>query len=309
MKIFTSITELIGKTPLLELSNIEKELGLKARILAKIERNNPSGSVKDRASLAMIEDAEKKGLIKEGATLIEPTSGNTGIGIAAVAAAKGYKAIMVMPESMSLERRKLIRAYGAEIVLTPAKEGMAGSVAKAKALQQEIPNSFIPSQFDNPANVEAHYQTTGPEIYEDTDGNVDLFVAGFGTGGTVSGIGTCLKEKNPNIKIIGVEPASSPLVSLGQAGPHKIQGIGANFVPGNLNRAILDEVMAINDEEAFEFARLVARKEGLLVGISSGAALAAAIALAKREENEGKTIVTLFPDGGDRYLSTTLFEE
>lgn len=309
MKIFTSITELIGKTPLMELTNIEKELGLKAKILAKIERNNPSGSVKDRASLAMIEDAEKKGLIKEGATLIEPTSGNTGIGIAAVAASKGYKAIMVMPESMSLERRKLIRAYGAEIVLTPAREGMAGSVAKAKALQQEIPNSFIPSQFDNPANVEAHYQTTGPEIYEDTDGNVDLFVAGFGTGGTVSGIGTYLKEKNPNIKIIGVEPASSPLVSLGQAGPHKIQGIGANFVPDNLNRAILDEVMAIHDEEAFDYARLVARKEGLLVGISSGAALAAAIALAKREENEGKTIVTLFPDGGDRYLSTTLFDE
>ena len=307
MRIYRRSYELIGKTPLLELSNIEKELGLKARLIAKIERNNPSGSVKDRVAYAMIENALARGGIKEGATLIEPTSGNTGIGIASVAAAMGFKAILVMPDTMSVERRKIIAAYGAEIVLTPGKEGMAGSIAKAEELAKEIPNSFIPSQFDNPDNPNAHYRTTGPEIYEDTDGEVDIVVGGIGTGGTISGIGKAIKEKKPTLVVVGVEPASSPVLTKREKGPHRIQGIGAGFVPKNLDRSLLDEVLPVEDEDAFEMARLVGKKEGILVGISSGAALSAAIEVAKRKENEGKMIVVIFPDGGDRYFSTPLF--
>ena len=309
MKIYRSAAEMIGHTPLLELCNLEKELGLKARILAKIESRNPSGSVKDRIALAMVEAAEKEGLIAPGATLIEPTSGNTGIGLASVAASKGYHAILVMPETMSIERRRIIKAYGAEIVLTPGKEGMAGTLKKAEELHKEIPNSFIPSQFDNPANPMKHELTTGPEIYEDTDGEVDILVAGIGTGGTISGIGRYLKEKKPGVSVVGVEPASSPLITKGYAGPHKIQGIGANFLPKNLDESILDATIDIKDEDAFEYAKLVGKKEGVLIGISAGAALSAAVGLAKKTENEGKTIVVIFPDGGDRYFSTPLFED
>ena len=309
MKIYRSAAEMIGHTPLLELCNLEKELGLKARILAKIESRNPSGSVKDRIALAMVEAAEKEGLIAPGATLIEPTSGNTGIGLASVAASKGYHAILVMPETMSIERRRIIKAYGAEIVLTPGKEGMAGTLKKAEELHKEIPNSFIPSQFDNPANPMKHELTTGPEIFEDTDGEVDILVAGIGTGGTISGIGRYLKEKKPGVSVVGVEPASSPLITKGYAGPHKIQGIGANFLPKNLDESILDATIDIKDEDAFEYAKLVGKKEGVLIGISAGAALSAAVGLAKKTENEGKTIVVIFPDGGDRYFSTPLFED
>lgn len=309
MKIYRSAYELIGRTPLLELRNIEKEFGLSCKLLAKVESRNPSGSVKDRIALAMIEEAEKQGIIAPGATLIEPTSGNTGIGLASVAASKGYHAILVMPETMSIERRRIIKAYGAEIVLTPGKDGMAGTVAKAKELQASIPNSFIPSQFDNPANPKAHILATGPEIYDDTDGDVDILVAGIGTGGTVSGIGSYLKDKKPSVRVIGVEPASSPLLTEGKAGPHKIQGIGANFVPENLDRSVLDEILPIKDEDAFALAKLVGKKEGILVGISSGAALSAAVLIGKRKENENKTIVVIFPDGGDRYFSTPLFED
>lgn len=309
MKIYRSAAEMIGHTPLLELCNLEKELGLKARILAKIESRNPSGSVKDRIALAMVESAEKEGLIAPGATLIEPTSGNTGIGLASVAASKGYRAILVMPETMSIERRRIIKAYGAEIVLTPGKEGMAGTLKKAEELHKEIPNSFIPSQFDNPANPLKHELTTGPEIYEDTDGEVDILVAGIGTGGTISGIGRYLKEKKPGVSVVGVEPASSPLLTKGYAGPHKIQGIGANFLPKNLDESLLDATIDVKDEDAFEYAKLVGKKEGVLIGISAGAALSAAVELAKKKENEGKTIVVIFPDGGDRYFSTPLFED
>jgi len=309
MKIYRSAAEMIGHTPLLELCNLEKEFGLKARILAKIESRNPSGSVKDRIALAMVESAEKEGLIAPGATLIEPTSGNTGIGLASVAASKGYHAILVMPETMSIERRRIIKAYGAEIVLTPGKEGMAGTLKKAEELHKEIPNSFIPSQFDNPANPLKHELTTGPEIYEDTDGEVDILVAGIGTGGTISGIGRYLKEKKPGVSVVGVEPASSPLLTKGYAGPHKIQGIGANFLPKNLDESILDATIDVKDEDAFEYAKLVGKKEGVLIGISAGAALSAAVELAKKAENEGKTIVVIFPDGGDRYFSTPLFED
>lgn len=309
MRIYSSAYEMIGDTPLLELRNIEKEFGLSARILAKVESRNPSGSVKDRVALAMIEQAEKDGLIKPGATLIEPTSGNTGIGLASVAASKGYHAILVMPETMSIERRRIIKAYGAEIVLTPGKEGMAGTLKKAEELHASIPNSFIPSQFDNPANPRKHTLTTGPEIYRDTDGMVDVLVAGIGTGGTVSGTGAYLKEKKPSVKVVGVEPASSPLLTKGEAGPHKIQGIGANFVPKNLDRSLLDEIIPVADEDAFAYAKMVSKREGILVGISSGAALSAAVSLAKKKEYEGKMIVVIFPDGGDRYFSTPLFEE
>ena len=309
MKIYRSAAEMIGHTPLLELCNLEKELGLKARILAKIESRNPSGSVKDRIALAMVEAAEKEGLIAPGATLIEPTSGNTGIGLASVAASKGYRAILVMPETMSIERRRIIKAYGAEIVLTPGKEGMAGTLKKAEELHEEIPNSFIPSQFDNPANPMKHELTTGPEIFEDTDGKVDILVAGIGTGGTISGVGRYLKENKPSVAIVGVEPASSPLITKGYAGPHKIQGIGANFLPKNLDESILDATIDVKDEDAFEYAKLVGKKEGVLIGISAGAALCAAAQLAKKTENEGKTIVVIFPDGGDRYFSTPLFED
>ena len=309
MKIYHSAAEMIGHTPLLELRNIEKELGLKARLLAKIESRNPSGSIKDRIALAMVEQAEKDGLIAPGATLIEPTSGNTGIGLASVAASKGYRAILVMPETMSIERRRIIKAYGAEIVLTPGKEGMAGTLKKAEELRREIPNSFIPSQFDNPANPMKHELTTGPEIFEDTDGEVDILVAGIGTGGTISGIGRYLKENKPSVAVVGVEPASSPLITKGYAGPHKIQGIGANFLPKNLDESILDATIDVKDEDAFEYAKLVGKKEGVLIGISAGAALCAAVELAKKKENEGKTIVVIFPDGGDRYFSTPLFED
>ena len=309
MKVYRSAAEMIGHTPLLELCNLEKELGLKARVLAKIESRNPSGSVKDRIALAMVEAAEKEGLIAPGATLIEPTSGNTGIGLASVAASKGYRAILVMPETMSIERRRIIKAYGAEIVLTPGKEGMAGTLKKAEELHKEIPNSFIPSQFDNPANPMKHELTTGPEIYEDTDGEVDILVAGIGTGGTISGIGRYLKEKKPGVSVVGVEPASSPLITKGYAGPHKIQGIGANFLPKNLDESLLDATIDVKDEDAFEYAKLVGKKEGVLIGISAGAALSAAVTLAKKAENEGKTIVVIFPDGGDRYFSTPLFED
>ena len=306
-KIYTSADQLIGRTPLLELTNIEKAEHLEATILAKLEYLNPAGSVKDRIAKGIIDDAEKSGALKPGATLIEPTSGNTGIGLASVAAARGYRLIIVMPDSMSVERRQLIKAYGAELVLSEGAKGMAGAVEKARELAAQIPGSFIPGQFTNPANPKTHFETTGPEIYEDTDGKVDLFVAGVGTGGTVTGVGEYLKSKNPQTTIVAVEPAGSPLLSQGKAGPHKIQGIGANFVPQVLNTQVYDEVIPVADADAFAAGRLVGHKEGVLVGISSGAALWAAMTLAKRPENKGKTIVVLFPDTGDRYLSTPLF--
>ena len=308
MKIAKSAYQLIGHTPMLELSHLEKEFNLQAHLIAKLESKNPGGSVKDRVALNMIEAAEKQGTIKPGATLIEPTSGNTGIGIAAVAASKGYKAILVMPETMSIERRRIIQAYGAEIVLTEGAKGMNGAIEKANELAASIPNSLIPGQFVNPANPEIHYQTTGPEIYQDCDGKIDYFVAGVGTGGTITGVGKYLKEQNPNIKIIAVEPSGSPVLSKGIKGPHKIQGIGAGFVPEVLDTKIYDEVIAIDDDGAFKYGKLVGKKEGVLIGISGGAALCAAIQIAKRPEAKGKNIVVLFPDGGDRYFSTPLFE-
>ena len=306
-KIYTSADQLIGHTPLLELTHIEEGLG--AKILAKLEYFNPAGSVKDRVAKAMLDDAEKSGKLKAGSVIIEPTSGNTGIGLASVAAARGYRIIIVMPETMSIERRQIMKAYGAELVLTEGAKGMKGAIEKADELAKEIPNSFIPGQFVNPANPAAHKATTGPEIWEDTDGKVDIFVSGVGTGGTVSGVGEFLKSKNPNVKIVAVEPASSPVLSKGTAGAHKIQGIGAGFVPDTLNTKIYDEVIAVENEAAFEAGREIGKKEGVLVGISSGAALWAAKELAKRPENKGKTIVALLPDTGDRYLSTALFAE
>ena len=307
--IYTSADQLIGKTPLLELARIEKELGLKARILAKLEYFNPSGSAKDRAAKSMLDQAEAEGRLKPGSVIIEPTSGNTGIGLSAVAAARGYRIIIVMPDTMSMERRQLMKAYGAELVLTRGADGMKGAIAKAEELADEIPGSFIPGQFVNPANAKAHRESTGPEIYEDTDGKVDLFVAGVGTGGTITGVGEYLRSKNPAVRVVAVEPASSAVLSAGTAGSHKIQGIGAGFIPEVLNTAVYDEVIPVSDEDAFAAGRLVGRKEGVLVGISSGAAVFAAIGLAKRSENEGKTIVVLLPDTGDRYLSTPLFAE
>ena len=307
MKVYKKITDLIGHTPLLELENIEKDLGLEAKIFVKLEYFNPAGSVKDRIAKAMIDDAEAKGLLKEGSVIIEPTSGNTGIGLSAIAASRGYRIIITMPETMSAERRNLMKAYGAELVLTDGTKGMKGAIAKAEELAKEIPNSFIPSQFTNPANPAVHEKTTGVEIWEDTDGTVDIFVAGVGTGGTVSGTGKYLKSQNPDVTVVAVEPKSSPVLSEGHAGPHKIQGIGAGFVPETLNTKIYDEILPVENESAFETGRLIAKKEGVLVGISSGAALWAAIELAKRPENKGKTIVALLPDTGERYLSTALF--
>lgn len=306
-RVYNSTLELIGNTPIVELSNIERERNLEAKILAKLEYFNPAGSVKDRVALSMIEDAEKKGILKEGSVIIEPTSGNTGIGLAAIAAVKGYRMILTMPETMSLERRNILKAYGAEVVLTEGIRGMSGAIKKAEELAGEMPGSFIPGQFINPANPEAHKRTTGPEIWESTGGKVDIFVAGVGTGGTLTGTGGYLKERNPEIKIVAIEPASSPVLSEGRSGAHKIQGIGADFVPKVLNTKLIDEIIRIENETAFEMGKLIARKEGFLVGISSGAALAAAIHLAKRAENKGKTIVTVFPDNGDRYYSTPLF--
>ena len=308
-KIYASADQLIGKTPLLELTHIEKALGLKAKILAKLEYFNPAGSVKDRIAKAMIDDAKKSGKLKPGSVIIEPTSGNTGIGLAAVAAARGYRIIIVMPETMSVERRQLMKAYGAELVLTEGAKGMKGAIAKADELSKEIPNSFIPGQFVNPANPQAHRDTTGPEIFEDTDGEVDIFVAGVGTGGTVTGVGEYLKSKKPEVKVVAVEPKSSAVLSTGVPGAHKIQGIGAGFVPDVLNTKIYDEIITVENEDAFETGKLIGKKEGVLVGISSGAAVKAAIELAKRPENEGKTIVALLPDTGDRYLSTPLFAD
>ena len=308
-KIYTSADQLIGRTPLLELTHIEKSLGLKAKILAKLEYFNPAGSVKDRIAKAMIDDAEKSGKLKKDSVIIEPTSGNTGIGLAAVAAARGYRIIIVMPETMSVERRQLMKAYGAELVLTEGAKGMKGAIAKANELAEEIPNSFIPGQFVNPANPEAHRETTGPEIFEDTDGEVDIFVAGVGTGGTVTGVGEYLKSKKPDVKVVAVEPKSSAVLSTGVAGAHKIQGIGAGFVPDVLNTKIYDEIIPVENEDAFETGKLVGKSEGVLVSISSGAAVKAAIELAKRPENEGKIIVALLPDTGDRYLSTPLFAD
>ena len=307
--IYTSADQLIGKTPLLELSNIEKKLHLNAKLLAKLEYFNPAGSVKDRIAKALLDDAEEKGLLKEGSVIIEPTSGNTGIGLAAVAAARGYRIIIVMPETMSVERRQLMKAYGAELVLTDGTKGMKGAIAKADELAAQIEGSFIPGQFVNPANPAAHIATTGPEIYEDTDGKVDIFVAGVGTGGTVTGVGEYLKSKNPDVKIVAVEPASSPVLSKGTAGAHKIQGIGAGFVPDVLNTKVYDEVIAVENDDAFAAGKLIGKNEGVLVGISSGAALFAAIELSKRPENAGKNIVVLLPDTGDRYLSTPLFQD
>ncbi|MDO4154075.1 MAG: cysteine synthase A [Clostridia bacterium] len=306
--IYASADALIGKTPLLELTHSEAELGLKAKVLGKLEYFNPSGSVKDRVAKAMLDDAEARGILTPDSVIIEPTSGNTGIGLTAVAAARGYKIIIVMPETMSVERRNIMRAYGADLVLTEGAKGMKGAIAKAKELAEEIPNSFIPGQFDNPANPAAHYAATGPEIYEDTDGKVDIFVAGVGTGGTVTGVGKYLKEKNPNVQIVAVEPASSPVLSQGTAGAHKIQGIGAGFVPAVLDTTIYDEVFPVTNEAAFETAKAIGKREGVLVGISSGAAASAAFEIAKRPENAGKTIVVLLPDGGDRYFSTPLFQ-
>lgn len=307
MAVFSSVLDMVGGTPLLEAKNLERELGLKAKILMKLEYLNPAGSVKDRIARAMILDAREKGLLKEGATLIEPTSGNTGIGLASMAASLGYRLILTMPETMSVERRNILKAYGAEIVLTDGARGMTGAIEKAKELAQEIPDSFIPGQFENPVNPKAHIETTGPEIWEDTKGKVDIFVAGVGTGGTITGVGTYLKEKNPNVKIVAMEPSDSPVLSGGKPGPHKLQGIGAGFVPETLDTEIYDEILTIGSEEAFSGARQIAQKEGVLVGISSGAAFAAAVKLAKRPENEGKTIVVLLPDSGDRYYSTPLF--
>ena len=306
-QIYTSVAQLIGRTPLLELTNIEKHDNLQAKLLAKLEAWNPAGSAKDRVALNMIDDAERRGILKPGATIIEPTSGNTGIGLAVMAAARGYRAIIVMPDTMSMERRLLMTAYGAELVLTPGAQGMTGAIAKAEELAREIPNAFIPGQFENPANAEAHRLTTGPEIWTDTEGNVDIFVAGVGTGGTITGTGEYLKAQNPNVKVVAVEPASSPLLSQGKAGPHGLQGIGANFVPAVLNTGIYDEIIPVTEQDAYETGRLIGRTEGVLVGISSGAALWAAIQLAKRPENKGKTIVVLLPDTGDRYLSTPMF--
>ncbi len=308
-KIYTSADQLIGHTPLLELTHIEKEEKLEARILAKLEYFNPAGSVKDRIAKGIIDDAEKSGALKPGATLIEPTSGNTGIGLASVVAARGYKLIIVMPDTMSVERRQLIKAYGAELVLSEGAKGMKGAIEKANELAAQIPGSFIPGQFTNPANPKAHFETTGPEIYEDTDGDVDIFVAGVGTGGTVTGVGEYLKGRKPAVKVVAVEPASSAVLSTGKAGPHKIQGIGAGFVPEVLNTRIYDEIIPVTNEDAFATGRLVGHKEGVLVGISSGAAVWAAVQLAKRPENKGKTIVVLLPDTGDRYLSTPLFAD
>ena len=305
MAVYTSASQLVGNTPMLQLTGIQKKLGLSAKVLAKLEYFNPAGSAKDRVALSMIEDAEEKGLLKPGSVIIEPTSGNTGIGLASVAATRGYRTIIVMPDSMSIERQKLMTAYGAELVLTPGNLGMSGAIAKAEELAKELPNSFIPDQFGNPANAKAHYKTTGPEIWKDTEGKVDFFVAGVGTGGTITGTGEFLKEKNPAVQVIAVEPAASPLLSGGQAGPHGLQGIGANFIPKVLNTKIYDKVMPVTEEQAYEAARLLGRTEGVLVGISSGAALHAALEVAK--ENPGKTVVVLLPDTGDRYLSTPLF--
>lgn len=307
MAVFSSVLDMVGGTPLLEAGNLEREFGLKAKILMKLEYLNPAGSVKDRIARAMILDAREKGLLKEGATLIEPTSGNTGIGLASMAASLGYRLILTMPETMSVERRNILKAYGAEIVLTDGARGMTGAIEKAKELAQEISDSFIPGQFENPVNPKAHIETTGPEIWEDTKGKVDIFVAGVGTGGTITGVGTYLKEKNPNVKIVAMEPSDSPVLSGGEPGPHKLQGIGAGFIPETLDTEIYDEILTIGSEEAFSGARQIAQKEGVLVGISSGAAFAAAVKLAKRPENEGKTIVVLLPDSGDRYYSTPLF--
>lgn len=306
-KIYQGAVELIGNTPLVEVTNLEKKQGLKARVLVKLEYLNPAGSVKDRIAKAMLEDAEQKGKLKEGSVIIEPTSGNTGIGLAAIAASKGYRVILTMPETMSVERRNILKAYGAEIVLTQGVKGMKGAIERARELAAEIPNSFIPGQFENPANPEAHRKTTGPEIWRDTDGKVDFFVAGVGTGGTVSGTGEYLKSQNPDVKIVAVEPADSPVLAGGKPGPHKIQGIGAGFVPDTLDTSVYDEVIAVENEDAFEIGRAIARSEGVLVGISSGAAVWAAIQLAKRPENKGKTIVALLPDTGERYLSTPMF--
>lgn len=308
-RIFTSADQLIGHTPLMELTNIEKKHGLKAKLLAKLEYFNPAGSVKDRIAKAMIDDAETKGLLKPGSVIIEPTSGNTGIGLASVAAARGYRIIIVMPETMSVERRQLMKAYGAELVLTEGAKGMKGAIAKAEELSREIPNSFIPGQFVNPANPKAHFETTGPEIFDDTDGKVDIFVAGVGTGGTVTGVGQYLKSRNPSVKVVAVEPKSSAVLSTGVAGPHKIQGIGAGFVPDVLDTKVYDEIIPVTNEDAFAAGKEIGRSEGVLVGISSGAALWAGIDLAKRPENAGKTIVVLLPDTGDRYLSTPLFAD